>query len=94
MRDSYEKPRLTELGALQDLTEQQFNKIGAAADHLATAHRQCQGQRPGRSFTGRWMVALTDRMPEGGYEGDVLSRASASPGIVRPSHVSAWTCED
>ena len=36
MKKPYETPSLTDLGSLEELTEQQFNKVGSTPDTFTT----------------------------------------------------------
>jgi hypothetical protein len=43
----YEAPALRRLGSIQELTGQQFNKVGTASDFLSTLNNQVVGSLTG-----------------------------------------------
>jgi hypothetical protein len=43
MRETYEKPVLRDVGTLEELTQQQFNKIGTTPDVLTAVNENVVG---------------------------------------------------
>ena len=42
----YEAPRLSELGSIRELTQQQFNKVGSSPRHIHPGHRRNRHREP------------------------------------------------